>query len=68
MKKFTFKTKIRIPLLGDILATFKAIQWPTLKDLAKNMVAVLVISAIIGAYLWILDTSFGNLRNVILFN
>ncbi|MFZ2190448.1 MAG: preprotein translocase subunit SecE, partial [Candidatus Magasanikiibacteriota bacterium] len=64
MKKITFKTKIKIPFLGDILTSFKAVQWPTVKDLAVNMLAVLVISAIIGAYLWILDTSFGNLRNV----
>lgn len=68
MKKLTFKTKIKIPVLGDILKSFKAVQWPTLKDLGKSLLAVLVISAIIGAYLWLLDSTFEYLRNMILFN
>lgn len=68
MAKLSLKTKVKIPLLGDILTSFKAVQWPSLKDIAINMLAVLVISAIIGAYLGLLDTAFGNLRNMILFN
>jgi len=69
MKKFALNNiKFRIPVLGDIFATFKAIQWPTLKDLAKNLLAVLIISAIIGGYLWLLDKGFEELRTLILFN
>ncbi len=68
MKKITFTSKIKIPLVGDIAKAFKAVQWPTLKDLGINLLAVLAISAIIGGYLWILDTGFEYLRNLILFN
>lgn len=61
------RIKVKIPGLGDIFASFKAVKWPTLKELAVNMFAVLVLSAIIGGYLWLLDTGFGQLRNLILF-
>jgi len=62
------KLKIKIPGITDLLASFKAVQWPSVKDLAVNMLAVLIISAIIGGYLWVLDTGFGELRNLVLFN
>ncbi|MCC7304114.1 preprotein translocase subunit SecE [bacterium] len=68
MKKFTIKTKIKIQFVNDIINAFKAVQWPTLKDLGKSLLAVLIISAIIGAYLWVLDSGFEYLRNLILFN
>jgi len=67
MKKLKLK-KIKIPLLGAIIHSFKSITWPTAKELAKSLFAVLVISVIISAYLWLLDTGFGELRNLILFN
>jgi preprotein translocase SecE subunit len=61
------KLKIKIPVIADLLASFKAVRWPSAKDLAINMLAVLVLSAIIGGYLWLLDSGFGQLRNLILF-
>jgi len=61
------KRKLKIPFLSDLSLSFKAVQWPTAKDLALNLLTVLVISAIIGGYLWLLDTGFGELRNLILF-
>ncbi|WKZ24070.1 MAG: preprotein translocase subunit SecE [Candidatus Dojkabacteria bacterium] len=68
MKKLTLPKTVRIPWLGDIVTTFKAILWPTPKVLAVSLVAVLIISAIIGGYLWALDSGFEYLRNLILFN
>lgn len=68
MKKPFLNLKITVPVLKDIAEAFRLIQWPTVKEIGKQLFAVLVISAIIGGYLGLLDTAFGNLRNVILFN
>jgi preprotein translocase SecE subunit len=67
-KKFSLNFKVTVPILKDIAESFKQIQWPSIKEVSKHLLAVLVISAIIGAYLGVLDTSFENLRNIILFN
>jgi preprotein translocase SecE subunit len=69
MKKISLKNlKITVPVFKDIAEAFRLIQWPTVKEIGGHLLAVLVISVIIGAYLGGLDTLFGNLRNAILFN
>jgi preprotein translocase SecE subunit len=68
MKKLNLNLKVTVPVIKDIVQTFKLIQWPTVKEITLHLLAVLVISVIIGAYLWVLDTSFAQLRNIILFN
>lgn len=69
MKKISLKgLKITVPVFKDISEAFRLIQWPTVQEIGKQLLAVLVISAIIGAYLGGLDSLFGNLRNAILFN
>gem|GEM_PF-1817265 len=54
-------------ILKELAKTFREIQWPTLKDVLIKTLVVLVISAIISAYLVGADSVFSQLRNQILF-
>lgn len=69
MKKFKLALKPSwfTEVLQNLVSTFKTIEWPTLKELFIRTLVVLVISAIISAYLLGADYLFGQLRNQLLF-
>ena len=56
-----------VVFLKELIATYKKIDWPDKKTLFKNLVAVVLISAIITGYLIGIDTVFFYIRNLILF-
>ena len=65
-KRATKQNKIVI-FLKELIATYRKIEWPDKKTLLKNLIAVVLISAIITGYLIGIDTLFFYLRNIILF-
>jgi len=67
------ETKGKVVLLKRIVLFFrdykseaKKIVWPTLKDVVKNTIVVLVICLIIGAFIWLWDFGLGQLLTLIL--
>lgn len=70
MKKFSIKVtdNFLTKAIKDIFTAFKEISWPSLKYLIGMTLVVILISAIISAYLLGLDSGFSYIRNQILFN
>lgn len=67
------ESKGKVVLLKRIVLFFrdykseaKKIVWPTLKDVVKNTIVVLVICLIIGAFIWLWDFGLGQLLKLIL--
>ncbi len=54
-----------IHTLRDYKSELKKIVWPGLRDVIKNTLVVLVICAIIGAFIWLLDFGLGSLMSFI---
>ena len=50
----------------DYKSEYKKIVWPTLKDVVKNTVIVLIMCLIIGALIWVVDYGLGKLLQFIL--
>ena len=44
--------------LSDVKGELKKVTWPTRNDLQKTTIAVIVLSVIMGLYLWLIDLSF----------
>jgi preprotein translocase SecE subunit len=65
--KFNLEESAVGRLFIDLLKTYKAIQWPTPKELVTRTLVVLIFSAIISAYLLGADTLFSYIRNLLLF-
>ena len=43
----------------------KKIVWPGLREVIKNTVVVLVISLMVGAFIWLVDWGLGTLMKLI---
>ncbi len=54
-----------IQFLRDYKSEVKKITWPTLRDVVKNTIVVLVISALVGAFIWLVDWGLGSLMEAI---
>ena len=54
-----------IGTLRDYKSELKKIVWPGMHDVVKNTLVVLVICAIIGAFIWLLDFGLGSLMDFI---
>ena len=50
-----------IGFLRDYKSEVKKIVWPGLRDVAKNTLIVLIISAMVGVFIWLLDWGLGSL-------
>ncbi len=50
----------------DNKSEVKKIVWPSLHDVVKNTITVLVMCLIIGALIWVIDFGLGQLLNLIL--
>ena len=64
------KNKLTIPkkvirFLRDYKSETKKIVWPGIKDVAKNTVIVLIMCAIVGAFIWLLDWGLAELLSLI---
>ena len=64
------KDKLTIPkrivrFLRDYKSEVKKIVWPGANDVVKNTIIVIIICAIIGAFIWALDYGLGSLVNYI---
>ncbi len=64
-KKLTIPRRI-IAFFRDYKSEVKKIAWPNLKFVVKNTFVVLVICAIIGAFIWALDWGLANLLDLLL--
>ena len=49
----------------EMIAEIKKIVWPSPKSVARNSVIVLIICAMLGAFIWIIDYLLGLLLNFI---
>ena len=65
------KDKLTIPkrivrFVRDYKSEVKKIVWPGLNEVVKNTIIVLIICAIIGAFVWLLDFGLGQLVQLII--
>ena len=51
--------------LRDYKSEAKKIVWPNLRDVAKNTVIVLIMCAVVGAFIWLLDFGLSKLLSLI---
>ena len=54
-----------IQFLRDYKSEVKKITWPGLRDVLKNTLVVLVISAMVGVFIWLVDLGLGTLMDYI---
>lgn len=54
-----------IQFLRDYKSEVKKIVWPGLNDVVKNTIVVIIVSLIIGAFIWLLDFGLGSLMELI---
>ena len=63
-------TKRRLPsfgFIGDIIGELRKVTWPTRQEAIRLTVMVLIVCAVIGVILALLDWGFGRLiRDVLL--
>ena len=64
-KKLTIPRRI-IAFFRDYKSETKKIAWPNFKFVVKNTFIVLVICAIIGAFIWVLDWGLANVLKLLL--
>jgi len=57
MKKENIFGRMR-NFLSDVRGELKKVSWPNRNDLQKTTIAVIVLSVIMGLYLWLIDLSF----------
>lgn len=63
-RKYTILQRL-IRTLRDYKSELKKIVWPGVNDVVNNTLVVLVICAIIGAFIWLVDFGLGSLMEVI---
>ncbi|MBQ0083905.1 MAG: preprotein translocase subunit SecE [Clostridiales bacterium] len=63
-KKPTIPTKV-VRFLKDYKSESKKIVWPSLKDVVKNTIIVLIMCAILGVVIWALDYGLSALLNLL---
>ncbi len=54
-----------IQFLRDYKSEVKKIVWPSLRDVVKNTLIVLILSALVGAFIWLVDWGLGALMQYI---
>lgn len=54
-----------IQFLRDYKSEIKKIVWPGLRDVAKNTLIVLILSALVGVFIWLVDWGLGSLMDFI---
>lgn len=64
-EKLTIAKRV-IRFFRDYRSEVKKIVWPGPKDVVKNTVIVLIMCAIIGAFIWLVDYGLGQLLSLIL--
>lgn len=62
--KLTIPKKI-VRFLRDYKSETKKIVWPSFKEVIKNTVIVLIVSAIVGVFVWLVDFGLVELLNLI---
>ena len=50
-----------VAFIREYKSEIKKIRWPDLKTVVKNTVIVLIVCAVVGAFIWVLDFGLGNL-------
>jgi preprotein translocase subunit SecE len=63
-RKYTILQRL-IRTLRDYKSELKKIVWPGLNDVVKNTLVVLVICALVGAFIWLVDFGLGSLMELI---
>lgn len=63
-QKLTIKQKV-VKFIREMVAEIKKIVWPSKSTVLRNSVIVLIICAILGAFVWIIDYLLGLLVNFI---
>ncbi len=63
--KLTLPKKI-VRFLRDYKSETKKIVWPGFKDVVKNTIIVLIMCAIVGAFIWLVDFGLGSLLEALL--
>ncbi len=64
-EKITIPKRI-VRFFRDYKSEVKKIVWPGYKEVIKNTVIVLIMCALIGALIWIIDFGLGQLINLVL--
>ena len=70
----TVKKKSDKPSLWSKIASFarsiksevKKIVWPGIKEVVKNTIIVLIMCAVVGAFIWLVDFGLGSLLQELL--
>lgn len=63
-KKPTIPKRI-VRFFKDYKSESKKIVWPTFKEVVKNTVIVLIMCAVVGAFIWLLDLGLAKLLNLL---
>ncbi len=50
-----------ISFIREYKSEIKKIRWPDLKTVTKNTIIVLIVCAVVGAFIWLLDFGLGSL-------
>ena len=61
-----FLGKRIVKFFRDYRGEVKKIYWPNIQTVAKNTLIVLIMCALVGAFIWLLDLGLGELINLIL--
>lgn len=63
-QKLTIKQKV-VKFIREMVAEIKKIVWPSKNTVLRNSVIVLIICALLGAFVWVVDYLLGLLVNFI---
>ena len=50
-----------VSFIREYKSEIKKIRWPDFKTVLKNTIIVLIVCAVVGAFIWVLDFGLGNL-------
>ena len=50
-----------VSFIREYKSEIKKIRWPDIKTVVKNTIIVLIVCAVVGAFIWVLDFGLGNL-------
>ncbi len=54
-----------VKFIRDYKSEINKIVWPNLRDVAKNTLVVLILSALVGVFIWLVDWGLGALMDLI---
>ena len=55
-------------MFGDVVSELRRVTWPTRQETMRLSLMVIAVSAVIGAFLGVVDIGFGRLLSAILGN